>query len=1036
MELVLDIENTVTFLPVSPKETLTIGNPYRPTNKLVAVGYTTLDASQPTNITFHHNTGKATPNGATQVQEMLDKTTLLIGHNLKHDLAWLRECGFVYNGKCWDTILAAYIFSKGRKEGTSLKDCVARMGIDGHKGDLMSTYLDNEVNVDNMPYEELLEYLDNDVEITKQLYLHQLTYLENSGTNRPHFEKALNLVNSFLPYLVDMERAGVYVNQDTLASIKHEYETELNQVNNTITMMVRELMGDRPYNLNSPDDLCAIVYSRRPRDKRQWAIDFNIGTELRNGVPKPKRITTYKREAFQQKLRTGTIIERKSQAKQCSTCLGKGFIYTVTKKGVPYKKMPTCKTCGGSGIEYIYKNEIAGLALPPQNRYASSAGFACNADVIEELLELRLPDKAKNFLGLISRRNKLEVWVNTFCFQLQKYAINGIIHPSFNQHITATGRLSCTAPNMQNQPKRDKTFKLRKAFVSRWKGGRLYEADFGQLEFRIAALLANCTAAIEFIEAGNDIHCVTRDFYYGDLELKPKHPWPKGNPKDDRQTAKAECVPLNSLILTRSGWKSYYDVEVGEDVLAYDQVGNQTKWTPLLRKVFYENAECISMGNKHNWKVTCTPDHRWYGTVRTTRSGVRRNYSCEVLAEDITQEHNIITAAYCQEAGSNVCPPHVAALLGWVYSDGTIRVSPLTGKTSQGADGRRRAICASILQKKFTAEVEQVLLDTGVIYSTVTREDGCNIYRLSSDSMRTMFILAGLDPENPSFDSWVLSLSPEARKAFLNAVFLAEGHTREYGTKCISQNVGPFQEAIHLACTLEGYDVRLTHKIGYTGNDNVRMTLRNRSHIGGSRLTKEHVSNQDVWCPQTKYGSWVMKQGDVVTITGNTFGPLYGKDTEWTEMFYHKFPGIAEWHDRLMTEAATTKQTISPSGRIYSFPFAERYVNHKGKLMTSGQTQIKNYSVQGFATGDLVLLVLMDIMDYLYRHNAKSKLCLQVHDSALVDAHPDEFQLVEDAFSFAFGNIYKKAKEFFGVDINVPLAFDLEYGVNWYGDKE
>lgn len=707
MELVLDVENTVTFLPVSPKETLTIGNPYRPTNKLVAVGYTTLEANHPTNITFHHNTGKATPNGATTVQEMLDKTTLLIGHNLKHDLAWLRECGFIYNGKCWDTMLAAYIFSKGRKEGTSLKDCVLRMGINGHKGDLMSTYLGNEVNVDDMPYEELLEYLDNDVDITKQLYLHQLNYLENSGTNRPHFEKALNLVNSFLPYLVDMERAGVYVNQDTLSSIKHEYETELNQVNNTITMMVRELMGDRPYNLNSPDDLCAIVYSRRPRDKRQWAIDFNIGTELRNGVPKPKRITTYKREAFQQKLRTGTIIERKSQAKQCSTCLGKGFIYTVTKKGVPYKKMPTCKTCGGGGIEYTYKNEIAGLAVPPQNRYASSAGFACNADVIEELLELRLPDKAKNFLGLISRRNKLEVWVNTFCFQLQKYAINGIIHPSFNQHITATGRLSCTAPNMQNQPKRDKTFKLRKAFVSRWKGGRLYEADFGQLEFRIAALIANCIAAIEFIKAGNDIHCVTRDFYYGDLELKPKHPWPKGNPKEDRQTAKAE-----------------------------------------------------------------------------------------------------------------------------------------------------------------------------------------------------------------------------------------------------------------------------------------------------------------------------------------TFGPLYGKDTEWTEMFYHKFPGIAEWHDRLMAEAATTKQTISPSGRVYSFPFAERYVNHKGKLMTSGQTQIKNYSVQGFATGDLVLLVLMDIMDYLYKHNAKSKLCLQVHDSALVDAHPDEFQLVEDAFSFAFGNIYKKAKEFFGVDINVPLAFDLEYGINWYGDKE
>jgi DNA polymerase I-like protein with 3'-5' exonuclease and polymerase domains len=708
METVLDLENTVTFIPVKEKEILKVGSPYHPNNKLVAVGYTYVKMGHtPTSYTFHHNQADPTPDGFSHIQDVLNNTTLLIGHNLKHDLAWLRECGFTYNGKCWDTMLAAYIFSCGRKEGTSLEECVKKAGINGHKGELMSNYLDEGINVDDMPYKELIEYLDNDVDITMQLYLHQRKFLENSGTNKPHFEKALNLVNSFLPYLVDMERAGIYVDQSKLQVIKAEYEVELNQVHNDITQMVRELMGDRPYNLNSPDDLCAIVYSRRPRDKRQWAIDFNIGSELRNGVSKPKRLTVYKKEAFLQKLRTSTIIERKTKANQCSTCKGKGTTYKLTKAGKPYKKMPMCKTCEGTGIEYLKLNEIAGLALPPQNKYASSAGFACNADVVEELLELRIPDKARKFLGLVSRRNRLEVWVNTFCFQLQKYSINGIIHPSFNQHITATGRLSCTAPNMQNQPKRDKTFKLRKAFISRWKGGRLYEADFGQLEFRIAALLANCQAAIDFITAGNDIHCVTRDFYYGDLEIKPKHPWPKGNPKEDRQTAKAE-----------------------------------------------------------------------------------------------------------------------------------------------------------------------------------------------------------------------------------------------------------------------------------------------------------------------------------------TFGPLYGKDTEWTEMFYHKFPGIAAWHDRLMAEAATTKQTISPSGRIYSFPYAERYVNYKGKLMTSGQTQIKNYSVQGFATGDLVLLVLMDIMQYLQEHNAKSKLCIQVHDSALVDVHPDEFELVEQAFNFAFGNIYKKAKEFFGIDINVPLAFDLEYGVNWYGDKE
>jgi DNA polymerase I-like protein with 3'-5' exonuclease and polymerase domains len=132
-----------------------------------------------------------------------------------------------------------------------------------------------------------------------------------------------------------------------------------------------------------------------------------------------------------------------------------------------------------------------------------------------------------------------------------------------------------------------------------------------------------------------------------------------------------------------------------------------------------------------------------------------------------------------------------------------------------------------------------------------------------------------------------------------------------------------------------------------------------------------------------------------------------------------------------MSEVVNTGELWSPSGRIYAFPNTRWFMNNKGERTATGHTQIKNYTVQGFATGDMVLLVLIDIHNYLTERNAKSRLILQVHDSVATDTHPDEVQLVEDAYKFAFDNVYAHAKERFGIDINVPLAFELSRGPSW-----
>lgn len=83
------------------------------------------------------------------------------------------------------------------------------------------------------------------------------------------------------------------------------------------------------------------------------------------------------------------------------------------------------------------------------------------------------------------------------------------VHTSFNQTITATGRLSSSNPNLQNIPVRTELGRqIRKAFIAP-KGFSLLSADYSQIELRIIASLANDKRMIQYFKDGKDIHQAT-----------------------------------------------------------------------------------------------------------------------------------------------------------------------------------------------------------------------------------------------------------------------------------------------------------------------------------------------------------------------------------------------------------------------------------------------------------------------------------------------------------------------------------------------
>ncbi len=95
-------------------------------------------------------------------------------------------------------------------------------------------------------------------------------------------------------------------------------------------------------------------------------------------------------------------------------------------------------------------------------------------------------------------------------------ASDGRIHTSFQQTVTATGRLSSTEPNLQNIPIRtDEGRRIRDCFIAQTPFENLLTADYSQIEMRIMAHLSNDKELIEAFELGEDLHSTVASQVFG-----------------------------------------------------------------------------------------------------------------------------------------------------------------------------------------------------------------------------------------------------------------------------------------------------------------------------------------------------------------------------------------------------------------------------------------------------------------------------------------------------------------------------------------
>ncbi|MBQ8768905.1 MAG: DNA polymerase I [Oscillospiraceae bacterium] len=148
------------------------------------------------------------------------------------------------------------------------------------------------------------------------------------------------------------------------------------------------------------------------------------------------------------------------------------------------------------------------LGLPPVKK--TKTGYSTNADVLEKL-------KNKHpIIPAIMDYRMLTKLKSTYADGLMKVICDdGRIRTTFQNLVTATGRLSSTEPNLQNIPVRtDLGAEIRKMFVPR-PGCVLVDADYSQIELRVLAHIAEDTRMLEAFRTGMDIHTATASQVFG-----------------------------------------------------------------------------------------------------------------------------------------------------------------------------------------------------------------------------------------------------------------------------------------------------------------------------------------------------------------------------------------------------------------------------------------------------------------------------------------------------------------------------------------
>jgi hypothetical protein len=357
-------------------------------------------------------------------------------------------------------------------------------------------------------------------------------------------------------------------------------------------------------------------------------------------------------------------------------------------------------------------------------------------------------------------------------------------------------------------------------------------------------------------------------------------------------------------ILTHRGWLAYKQLREDDETIGYHSATGRNEWTPVTAVHVYDDAPLVRLTNK-TWEAVCTPIHGWVArkhvqTRRDNRDGGPQTSSVVVEefveAQAIGTRHALRLAAAADLGSGPEIGEQEAELLGWVMGDGS--VAYIKSKKNSSPDHWRTGTGSLVSIRLYQSKPEHVkaidALVDGLPFSRMVRQmnkpSGLPGLPLVTWEFRRTYSAellkrSGYDHKNPV--PLVLSLSASQRAAFIRGFFGAEGsiaggstlkgRTGYPKTRTYYQNDGASQDAIILAIYLSGMRPGISERdqrgapIGrWTVSTLGARISETKPFLGGERIRREDAGRGSFFCVTTGLGSWTMRQGRQVMLTGNS----------------------------------------------------------------------------------------------------------------------------------------------------------------------
>lgn len=516
-------------------------NPFYDLNKIVAIGHKRKGDAK--NIGVYYPTTKGidgkymggAPDG--WLRALCTNTQFLVGFNIKFDIlhaicqgplnrqAWIE---FIDGGgMVWDCQLAEYLLHGMTQEfhmcsmdetapryGGNLKDDAVKSlwaaGVDTWEIDrtLLMDYLVGTNDTDDV----------GDIGNTERMFLGQLSAFRARDGLR---SALLNM--GALCFTVEAEYNGMYVDKEWALAKAKDLEVELATATAELESFIPALPEGLTFNWNSRFHKSALIFGGSVK------YTAKVPIMAADGGP-----TYVQKDELHWVLVDGTTTAT-SPAEDFEN-LGRYTTYGSGKNKGEYK---TKKVKVDDLTKQKFRNEDMLFEFPgyttPDAAWASKSDegvYSTAAEVIEALSLRNLP-----FTKALGRRADLHKDLSTYYIttdektgeskgMLTLVGPDGLIHHKLNMTNTVTGRLSSSDPNLQNVSKgeldeetgEEKGSQIKRAFVSRFKGGKIIQSDFTSLEIYVQAILTECRQLIEDLKAGLDMHVLRAEQAWGKEE--------------------------------------------------------------------------------------------------------------------------------------------------------------------------------------------------------------------------------------------------------------------------------------------------------------------------------------------------------------------------------------------------------------------------------------------------------------------------------------------------------------------------------------